>query len=76
MANKPSGRPPSIGTALAAGSATTPASSHAADAVSALQNLGFRPAEASAAVAAAEEELGAGVTLDALVRGALKKAAK
>ncbi|WP_294306120.1 Holliday junction branch migration protein RuvA [uncultured Sphingomonas sp.] len=47
-----------------------------ADAVSALLNLGFRPAEANAAVAAAEEELGAGATLDALVRLALRKAAK
>jgi Holliday junction DNA helicase RuvA len=47
-----------------------------ADAVSALLNLGFRPPEASAAVAAAEEELGAGATLDALVRLALRKAAK
>jgi Holliday junction DNA helicase RuvA len=47
-----------------------------ADAVSALLNLGFRPAEASAAVAAAEEELGDGATLDALVRLALRKAAK
>ncbi|WP_230482513.1 Holliday junction branch migration protein RuvA [Sphingomonas sp. Leaf21] len=47
-----------------------------ADAVSALLNLGFRPAEASSAVAAAEEELGAGATLDALVRLALRKAAK
>jgi hypothetical protein len=44
-----------------------------ADAVSALQNLGFRPAEASAAVAKAEAELGAEATLDALVRLALKK---
>lgn len=65
-----------IGTALAAGSTTAPVSNHAADAVSALQNLGFRPVEASAAVAAAEEELGGGATLDALVRLALKKAAK
>lgn len=48
----------------------------AADAMSALQNLGFRPAEASSAVAAAEEELGEGATLDALVRLALRKAAK
>lgn len=48
----------------------------AADAVSALLNLGFRPAEASAAVAAAEEELGDSATLDALVRLALRKAAK
>ncbi|WP_294354001.1 Holliday junction branch migration protein RuvA [uncultured Sphingomonas sp.] len=47
-----------------------------ADAVSALLNLGFRPAEASAAVAAAEEELGKTATLDALVRLALRKAAK
>ena len=48
----------------------------AADAVSALLNLGFRPAEASSAVAAAEAELGGGATLDALVRSALKKAAR
>jgi len=47
-----------------------------ADAVSALLNLGFRPPEAAAAVAAAEEELGPGATLDALVRLALRKAAK
>ena len=47
-----------------------------ADAVSAMLNLGFRPAEANAAVAAAEEELGSGTTLDALVRLALRKAAK
>lgn len=48
----------------------------AADAVSALLNLGFRPAEAAAAVGAAEDDLGAGATLDALVRLALRKAAK
>ena len=47
-----------------------------ADAASALLNLGVRPAEASAAVAAAEEELGDTATLDALVRLALRKAAK
>ncbi|VAV98043.1 Holliday junction ATP-dependent DNA helicase RuvA, partial [hydrothermal vent metagenome] len=51
-------------------------SSSSADAVSALQNLGFKPAVASAAVAAADAEAGDGVTLDALVRLALKKAAK
>ena len=51
-------------------------SSNSADAVSALQNLGFKPAQASAAVAAADAEAGDGVTLDALVRLALKKAAK
>ena len=48
----------------------------AADAVSALLNLGFKPAEASSAVAAANDELGASATLDALVRLALRKAAK
>ncbi|MDP8913423.1 MAG: Holliday junction branch migration protein RuvA [Pseudomonadota bacterium] len=53
-----------------------PAGSFAADAVSALQNLGFRPAEASAAVAKAEAELGPEASLDALVRAALKKAAR
>lgn len=47
-----------------------------ADAVSALLNLGFRPAEAASAVASAEEELGASASLDALVRLALRKAAK
>lgn len=48
----------------------------AADAVSALANLGFKPAEASAAVAKAEADLGAEASLDALVRLALKKAAR
>jgi Holliday junction DNA helicase RuvA len=47
-----------------------------ADAASALLNLGFRPAEASAAVAKAEAELGPGATFDALVRSALKKSAR
>jgi holliday junction DNA helicase RuvA len=47
-----------------------------ADAVSALANLGFKPAEAGAAVTAAEAELGEGASLDALVRLALKKAAR
>ena len=46
------------------------------DALSALANLGFKPAEASAAVAAAQEELGPEASLDALVRLALRKAAK
>lgn len=53
-----------------------PAGGASADAVSALLNLGFKPAEASAAVGAASDELGAGAGLDALVRLALRKAAK
>ena len=47
-----------------------------ADAVSALLNLGFRPAEAASTVGAAEDDLGPTATLDALVRLALRKAAK
>lgn len=53
-----------------------PAGSHAADAVSAMLNLGFRPSDASAAVAKAEAELGPEASLDALVRLALKKATR
>jgi holliday junction DNA helicase RuvA len=49
---------------------------HASDAVSALTGLGFKPGEAQNAVALALEELGDGATLDALVRLALRKAAK
>jgi len=59
-----------------AGATPVAAAGVAQDAVSALLNLGFRPAEAHAAVGAAEEELGADATLDALVRLALRKAAK
>jgi len=47
-----------------------------ADAIAALTGLGFKPGEATGAVAAASEELGAGAGLDALVRLALRKAAK
>ncbi|WP_374414671.1 Holliday junction branch migration protein RuvA [Novosphingobium colocasiae] len=49
--------------------------SASADAVSALQNLGFKPAVAASAVAHAEAELGEGAGLNDLVRVALKKAA-
>ena len=49
---------------------------HASDAVSALTGLGFKPGEAQSAVALALEELGGDATLDALVRLALKRAAK
>lgn len=64
------------GLALGSGAAPAAAGSTTADAVSALANLGFRPAEASAAVAAASDELGLGASLDALVRLALRKAAR
>ena len=63
---------------ISPGAALAPAKAGgaAADAVSALLNLGFKPAEASTAVAAANDELGGSPGLDALVRLALKKAAK
>ena len=58
------------------GGAAAPRAGAAADALSALANLGFKPADASAAVNAAQDELGANASLDALVRLALRKAAK
>lgn len=65
------------GIAISGGTSAMPAAGGAsADAVSALLNLGFKPAEATAAVAAAQGDLGADAGLDALVRTALKKAAK
>ncbi|HEV2078601.1 MAG TPA: Holliday junction branch migration protein RuvA [Allosphingosinicella sp.] len=63
-----------LGTGAAA--APTVSAGNAADAVSAMLNLGFRPSEASSAVAKAEAELGSEASLDALLRSALKKAAK
>ncbi len=65
-----------LGVAGLAGAAPAPRAGAAADALSALANLGFKPAEASAAVNAAQDELGADAGLDALVRLALRKAAK
>lgn len=55
--------------------ASVPAGSTSADAVSALQNLGFKPQVATMAVARAIEELGEGAELDALIRVGLKRAA-
>jgi Holliday junction DNA helicase RuvA len=75
IANELAGKLGAPGLAGAAG-APTPRGGAAADALSALANLGFKPAEASAAVSAAQDELGEGAGLDALVRLALRKAAK
>ena len=65
-----------LGVSDLSGAAPTPRAGAAIDALSALANLGFKPAEASAAVNAAQDELGADAGLDALVRLALRKAAK
>lgn len=59
----------SVADAPAAGSAGS-------DAVSALQNLGFKPAVASQAVAGALDELGEAADLNQLIRAALKRATK
>ena len=65
-----------LGVASIGGAAPVPRGGAASDALSALANLGFKPAEASAAVNAAMDDLGEGASLDALVRLALRKAAK
>ena len=67
-----------LGSPALAGTAGVPVAKGGAaqDALSALANLGFKPTDASAAVAAAIEELGQEATLDALVRLALRKASK
>ena len=65
---------PGGGIASAAGT-VTPAGSASADAVSALENLGFKPAVAAQAVARAQGELGEGASESELIRVALKKAA-
>jgi Holliday junction DNA helicase RuvA len=75
IANELQGKLGAPGLAGSSGAAL-PRVGAAADAVSALGNLGFKPAEASAAVAAAQEDLGPEAELDALVRLALRKAAK
>ena len=53
----------------------TPVGAASADAVSALENLGFKPAVAARAVAAAQGELGEGASEGDLIRVALKRAA-
>ena len=65
-----------LGVSALGGAAPAPRSGAAADALSALANLGFKPAEASSAVNAAQDELGPDASLDALVRLALRKATK
>lgn len=57
------------------GAVITPAGGASLDAVSALENLGFKPAVAARAVAAAQGELGEDASEGDLIRVALKKAA-
>ena len=65
-----------LGVAGPGGAAPAARGGASADALSALANLGFKPADASAAVNSPLDELGPDTTLDALVRLALKKASK
>ena len=64
-----------IGGGAVGGMVIHQAGSASADAVSALENLGFKPAVAASAVAHAQAELGEDAGLNDLVRIALKKAA-
>jgi Holliday junction DNA helicase RuvA len=72
LKDKAGALPGGEGIALAA---AAPVGSVSADAVSALQNLGFKPAVAAAAVAHAQGELGDGAGLNEMVRAALKRVA-
>jgi Holliday junction DNA helicase RuvA len=53
-----------------------PGGDAAADALSALVNLGYRRPEAQAALARVTERLGQGAALDALIRDSLKELAR
>lgn len=66
---------PTVPGASGIAAVAAPAGNSSADAVSALQNLGFKPAVASMAVGKAVEELGEDAGLNDLVRVALKRAA-
>lgn len=74
LKDKAGGLPTAPGTAGAV--VSLPAGAASADAVSALQNLGFKPPVAAQAVAQALDELGEGAQLDALIRVALKRATR
>ena len=71
---KGKGPAPGASAPIGAAPAAVP-SSATADAVSALENLGFRPAEAARAVAEAERDLGE-LPTPALIREALKRASR
>jgi holliday junction DNA helicase RuvA len=60
----------------AGGAVAAPDSNAAAEAISALTNLGYNPAQASAAVAAAMQELGEGADTAKLIRRGLKELAR
>ena len=65
-----------LGPAAAELGAGVPEQGSAADAISALVNLGYRRTEAFSAVAKARRELGESVAVEALIRGGLKELAR
>ena len=65
---------PDFEVAPAAKGGAASAGSLLADAVSALVNLGYRPAEASTAVSVAKGKVGEDASLDALIKASLKEA--
>ena len=65
---------PDFEVAPAAKGGAASAGSVLADAVSALVNLGYRPAEASTAVSVAKGKVGEDASLDALIKASLKEA--
>ncbi len=69
------GTMPGVSPVGAGGVAISPAGGASADAVAALQGLGFKPAVAAQAVASAQAELGEGAAEAELIRMALRKAA-
>lgn len=75
LKDKAGALPVAAGPSMVGAASPLPETSVAADAVSALQNLGFKPAVATTAVAHAMGELGDDADLNDLVRVALKKAA-
>lgn len=75
LKDKAGGMPGGSGMATVPASAISQAGAASADAVSALENLGFKPAVAARAVALAQSELGEGASEGELIRVALKRAA-
>ena len=75
LKDKAGGMPGGSGLAGMPVSAISQAGAASADAVSALENLGFKPAVAARAVALAQGELGEGASESDLIRVALKRAA-
>lgn len=72
------GKPAPAGAIMGSGpaDAAAPSAGPEADAASALENLGFRPAEAARAVAEAVRDLGGTPPVERLIREALKRATR